>query len=450
MRKLLWEVQKWGEKLVYSGTKDDTLPPGVLHALDAYLAESNSKLLVALPLRDERETDLKRPTRSILLLESFDPSTSVDQVVSRLEVISKHITPALFNAAEHRRIPMRFLWLPLAALQEGLGGKTKAIITAVLLALVLLIGALVVVPYPLRMEANGELLPIKRAWIFSPGTGTIKGFPTRVKSGEPISKGDELARMYAPDLAKDIVDTRIMIANAEMQVSLYTSVPQNENQGDKVQRDMKLREAEITLRFEKKKLKDKLDLYNADPDPDRVAEFTLKAPFRGIVLSSDFREKFTGTNVTPAQPIIRVGEANLMEPSRDEWEIELKIPQKNLGQVLLAFKNNDLDEELDVDLLLTSNPTATYRGKLARRKIASEANPNKDANNEPEPMALAWVRISNVEGKPDIPEESLVPEGLLLTGVEVRSRIRCGNRPMGYSLFYGVWEWFYEKVVLFF
>ena len=178
----------------------------------------------------------------------------------------------------------------------------------------------------------------------------------------------------------------------------------------------------------------------------------MLAPFKGIVLSSDFHEKLTGTNVNPAQPLIRVGDVNPKKPNRDEWEIELKIPQKHLGQVLLSYKKNDPNEELDVDILLTSQPTATYKGKLARNKISSEATPNRDANNEAEPMALAWVRVSprKVNGKWDIPEDSLVPENLLVTGTEVHTRIRCGNRPMGYSLFYGVWEFFYEKVVFFF
>src|SRR5262249_58345059 len=43
MRKLFDAVLKWGEKLVYNGTKDDTLPPTGLTALDNYLAESTSK-----------------------------------------------------------------------------------------------------------------------------------------------------------------------------------------------------------------------------------------------------------------------------------------------------------------------------------------------------------------------------------------------------------------------
>src|SRR5207302_1388684 len=50
-RKLFDAVMVWGEKLIYSGTKDDTLPPNVIHALDDYLAESTSKLLVVVPLR---------------------------------------------------------------------------------------------------------------------------------------------------------------------------------------------------------------------------------------------------------------------------------------------------------------------------------------------------------------------------------------------------------------
>jgi len=55
MKRLCDRVIVWGEKLVFTGVKDDSLPPDVLAALDAYLAESPSKMLVVLPLHDERE-----------------------------------------------------------------------------------------------------------------------------------------------------------------------------------------------------------------------------------------------------------------------------------------------------------------------------------------------------------------------------------------------------------
>src|SRR5262249_48333286 len=133
-------------KLVYNGTKDDALPPDVLKALDAYLAESNSKLLVVLPQRDERESKTKKLPRSAVMLECFEPALAPDQLVSRLEIVSRHSTTALSNASEHRRIPGRYIWQPLAHLQEGLGGKARAITASVIAALVALAFLLTVPP----------------------------------------------------------------------------------------------------------------------------------------------------------------------------------------------------------------------------------------------------------------------------------------------------------------
>ena len=129
----------------------------------------------------------------------------------------------------------------------------------------------------------------------------------------------------------------------------------------------------------------------------------------------------------------------------DQWEIELKIPQKHVGQVLEAFNRLKVDE-LDVDVLLTTNPTTSYRGRVHKAKVARQANPNKDDNNEPDPVVLAWVRI-NGEG---IDPRDRIPTSQLLAGAEVHARIRCGNCAMGYSLFYGVWEFIYEKIIFFF
>src|SRR5262249_51320978 len=128
MRKLCDHVLQWGEKLVFTGGKDESLPPRVLTALDAYLAESTSKLLVIQPLKDDRERDSKRPPCPALFRECFAPPAEPQQIVAKLDVVAKHATSALYNAVEHRRIPMRFLWKPLAAVQEGLGGKAKAIL----------------------------------------------------------------------------------------------------------------------------------------------------------------------------------------------------------------------------------------------------------------------------------------------------------------------------------
>jgi len=95
-----------------------------------------------------------------------------------------------------------------------------------------------------------------------------------------------------------------------------------------------------------------------------------------------------------------------------------------------------------------SAPTRTFKGKLARDKIGGQAEPRRDNNNETEPVVVAYVRI---EGDDIRPEDSLASEKyLLVTGTEVHAKVRCGQHQLGYSLFYGVWEFFYEKVVFFF
>ncbi len=130
------------------------------------------------------------------------------------------------------------------------------------------------------------------------------------------------------------------------------------------------------------------------------------------------------------------------------WEVEAKIPQKHIGQVLQGFsyvnkKDADDEQELDVEMVVRSAPTKTYLGKLARSKVALQADPHRDDNNEPEPVVLARVRIDG----DDIPENKRIPKDLLLTGSEVRCKVLCGRHAAGYSLFYGVWEFLYEKVL---
>src|SRR5262249_5194373 len=130
MRALFDAVIEWGERLVYVGVKDDALPPKVLSALDKYLEESNAKILIIMPLHDERDKETKKKARSALMLECFETNLQPEQLLARLDVVGRHACPALYNAQEYRRIPMRFLWLPLAYVQDGLGGKAKAITAA--------------------------------------------------------------------------------------------------------------------------------------------------------------------------------------------------------------------------------------------------------------------------------------------------------------------------------
>src|SRR5262249_19136980 len=148
-------------------------------------------------------------------------------------------------------------------------------------------------------------------------------------------------------------------------------------------------------------------------------------------------EKLLGRPVDPSVPLLRLGD------KESGWEIEIKIPQKHLYQVLSAYDRLGVDE-LDVDLLVRSDPTRKVKGKLAQSRIGGEATPERDASsNEQEPVVTAYVVID----RPDIDKDDQLPLDLRVTGTEVLTKIRCGDAAMGYSLFYGVWEFICEKVL---
>jgi hypothetical protein len=459
MRTLFEKVMKWGEKLVYTGTKDDSLPPDVLSALDEYLAESNSKLLVILPLRDERESKSKRPPRSGLMLECFEPSLASEQLVARMDVVGRHATPALYNATEHRNIPLRWLWQPLAYLQQGLGGKARAITAAVVVALVLIATLLALPPsvvvlpgQMLKMDTKGQLLPEQRRWVFAPVDSQLHHFVFDLKPGAAVAPDQPLAFMYGSQLEgewrkleSDIKSEQIKVAGLRADLNNQS----NKTSADSNRLHIELKRSQAELQNKIKQLDALKDRTNSDDKHPGL--FTLKAPRFSAqddlppdalwtVLNWDFKENLTNRLVKPSDPLLRVGN------QEGRWEIELKIPQKHIGQVLQAFPSNDENAELDVDLLLLSAPTKTFKGKLARNKIAGEAVANHEDATDSEPTVLASVRIEG-EG---IDKDKQIPRDLLKTGMEVHAKVLCGRHPIGYSLFYGVWEFIYEKVLFFF
>ena len=408
MRTLFEKVLDWGDKLVYTGTKDEGLPPGVLHALDGYLAESNSKLLVVMPLKDERETESKKKPRSAIMMESFESNATGELAVGKLEVVGRHAASALYNSAEYRRIPMRFLWLPLAKIQDGLGGKAKAITTLVMVGLGALIAAMIFVPYPLKMEANGQLLPIQRQQVYAPVEGFIIKIREGLKSGSHVAKGEELLLMRDTDLAGKIFQLQSEIQAAEATVNRAAN---RQSKDDSEQSFIKeFNEAQVVLNQKSQLLETLRKRTNSTNTP---GEFIVPSPLEGIVLSSDFQESLLHRNVKPNEPLLRVGYTNVNNPKLSDWEAELKIPQKHIGQVLNAYRDKSPTTELDIDLLLSSMPTQTFKGKLLLSRIAKDANVDRNANNEPEPVVKAWVRLSprNVPaGKDASGKETFVPD----------------------------------------
>lgn len=452
MRDLFDAVLRWNERLVYRGVRDETLPESVLQALDDYLAVSNPKLLVLQPLRDEREMikaqekDPKPgPARSALLLESFEPPELIDPMIQRFDIVATHAASALFNAAEMKRIPFRLLWRPLMALQGVAGGKRRFYTFLFLGIFTAFILAMIFVPYPHKLDADGQLLPEERNYIYSTGTGRIVQF--KVTPGQAVRPNTPIAFLHDRELGQEIEKLRGDIGKSREQVALLASL--SVNQSLTAQKRMEKADELEREQNQLRALTDQLRLLveQRRADEDQPGHFTVFAPeFRRSrnaggpavwkIVSADFQEQLVNRWVKPSDPLLRVGN------TAGAWQIELKIPQKHMGQILRAYKTTDPNEYLEVDVLVTSLPTESFRGRLYRRDVTLEATENKDARDEAERVVYSYVRVND----PSMPKADHIPEELLVTGVEVRTKIRCGYRSLGYCLFGGVYEFVYEHV----
>lgn len=456
MRDLFDSVQNWGEKLVFKGEKDESLPPQVLHALDEYLAESQPKLLVVQPIKDEREKNEKKAARSVLLLEMFNPPENPDPIISRLDVVSKHAAPALYNASELKRVPFKPLWWPVMRLQEGLGGKAKFWLYGGLAAAFLFMLCMIFMPYPLKVEAKGQIEPIETAFVFGPTDGVIREM--RFSPGVQVDPFAEMALMNSEQVGDKYRQAMSEKVYREARIAaLESQDTTGMTEADKASNKRQLDEDKAFVRMQNEYLAEFRKLYNLDPGRGINGMFFALAPrlnpsrvpsgAKWTVINAENRDQMLGRTIRQSEPIQRLGYIE------GDWHVVLKIPQRNMGQILNAFTNKDLHKidgdgksYLDVDLLLTSESDKKYRGRLYKDKIAAEAVPNKDDHNESEPVVLSYVKINLA----DFPEDLKIPRHLFVTGQEVHVKIRCGDHSMGYSLFHGVWEWFYEHVIFFF
>lgn len=450
MRALFDAVNAWGEKLTYKGEKDDSLPPKVLNALDDYLAESQPKLLVVQPIREaEREKDDKKPARSALMMELFNPPEQTEPYVQRLELVGKHAAPALFNAAEMQRVPLKFLWWPLAKLQDGLGGKAKFYWTAGLAALAGLILCLIVIPMPLRMEAKGELQPVNLKHVFPNRDGVVKQI--LLESGKQYPQGAAAVVLTDSDLEKELVELKSEIAaksqlvNDLRRILADSNAPDEQKTSTTIQLSQALKELEKAQELYQSKIK------SANADVTRIGQFVAKTPTiddpsggKWTVLNADTKEYRYNQAVKRNEPLLKLGW------TEGPWHVVMKIPQRNMGHVLRAFETPGKFQTdsagkhyLDVVMLATSKTDTGYPGRLYRENITSEAIPDKSDHNESDQVVVAYVKFN----LPDIPVEKHVPKELRVSGQEVHARIICGKEASGYSLFHGVYEWFYEKVV---
>jgi biotin carboxyl carrier protein len=413
-------VLQWGETLSYQGKRDEALPSGVARALDAYLGESNSKMLVVLPLKKTEAGAKDGAAFAALTAESFEPAFSVEQLQERLQTLAPHSTAALSNAMETAHMPLRRASRALAWVRDRASKRTVTRVGLYTLPLVVLLAVLTFVPTQLRLEAKGELLPVQRQMVYAVQTGKI--VELRARPGDRVEKGQELLFIEDLETQLQIDQLAIKIGAAEQRLALLSE--QLGKKSSNEERSALVKER-IQQQYELSKATVERDiLLQTSRSPRKAPVF---APLTGKVVTFDAQEQLLGKTVKPGDPLVRIAGV------KGTWEIELQIPERNVGPIregLAASKTGFVE----VDLLLASQPQRTYKGRLYKDGLGGETKVLDNAVVLP-----ARVRIEDDEL---IPQLENLPVGL-----EVRSKVHCGPRSIGAVWFHELWEFFYEHVI---
>jgi hypothetical protein len=139
---------------------------------------------------------------------------------------------------------------------------------------------------------------------------------------------------------------------------------------------------------------------------EQQAELAVRSPVDGEVLTWDVAELLDARPVSRGQIILTVADV------RGPWQLELRIPDRQMAHVLSARSRTA--RPLEVSFILATDPARQFRGTIEEVGFRAEVDESGES------FVPATVKIDRNE----IPQ--LVP------GATVVARIHCGRRAVGY------------------
>lgn len=418
MSELCKVVMQGREPLIYTGSVDN-LPPQLEQPLADYVAESNSRLVMIIPLFESRELirpelEEKEVERHItskdpkvigcLVAEQINDSRLPPALREKVDITADHVAASLQQAITFERIFFRKTLLTIGKLEEWFHGRKLAKTLAVI-GLITAVGlALWFAPWPYKVVAEGQLMPITQRDVFAPWDGEVTQLA--VKGGEAVEKGQPLAVLRNDDLRAERVRYKNDLDEREKTVIALTGRIADARRRNALQEEAQLEGERVAAVAEVNGLRQQLAILE-----ERQQRLTVTAPITGVVAT------FQLDQLLQNRPVRR-GEV-LMEVMDDQgtWHLELNVEDKRMGHILRAIEKHG-DIGLPVEFVLATDPETRYDGTL--KKVETRAQTDSELGN-----------IVHVEVAIAVPEA--LPARRI--GAEVRAKINTGDRALGYVLF---------------
>lgn len=463
LNKLSTAVVAVEEPMWYTGDTTN-FAPQVEKAVDAYVDESHSKTVAVIPLippmRDEdkedmnKRHDMKRPPLGALIVEQIENSAVQTKLRQRVDVVAKHSCAALSNSLEHNNLFLMPLWRTLGRMSWIVRARTlpKTITVCVLILLVIL--AMILVPWPYNKDAEGRLIPVDRQEVYANIDGDVEDVTIHhgdLVSGPKYKDGVELVDgrpvgLTDPDGKQDfsrVIDPGMFIKekgtplvklrnlDLQTQIAKLTGDISRTHQeraaiNQMLSADSRSMTPEDRIRQQGRveELERLLDAYYAEAFLLRVKNqnLTVCSPCNGVVVTFDVRQTLINRPVQRGQVLMEIANPD------GEWEVELYMPERNMGAIIAAQRDQDR-EDLEVTYILASAPDKQLTGRI--KEIHKTAEVRGEHGN------VVLIRVALDDTK-DIQKN---------IGASVTGKVRCGKKPIGYVLFSQIIEWLQRNVV---
>lgn len=424
MTDLAQDVISTGETLSYTG-KIDQLAPKTEKVLGDFIQESGSRMVLVIPVFEpeeliKKDDDGPRPKVKVrkavggIIVEQVSESQPKPGVVDKADLLADHVGSAIYNAKRFHRIFLMPVWVKLGKAWSLLEGKngTKAMLAVA--ALVLVIAALWLVQWDYRVEGEGRMMPVVQKDVFAPWDGDVVDI--KVDSGQRVKKGDLLIVVENKELNQQYVAAGTDLAAKEavragLEAQLKRTIEQTER--DKLNGQLLQTAAEAEGLIRQREVLE-----------ERLSSLNVTAPIDGIVSTFQIRQLLQNRPVKRGEVLLEI------KDDSQDWRLELDVQDHRMGHIIDAQKKL-ATQTLKVEYVLATDSEKTFDAVLG--EMATRTNPSEEKG-----AVVVFFAPIDVKALPRGPR----------IGAEVRAKISCGKKALGYVLFGDVIEFLYKYLWL--
>ena len=337
--------------------------------------------------------------RVALILERFaDPLSDGKGSITNVEAVMRSALPAINLAVRRNQVADRF---GVARFVRRLNPVRMSLLG---LSLFVLTIAMMMVPVPLRIPADGVLRASNSRHIFASAGGTIQEI--LVQNGQEVGAGDILVQLRSSELELEMnrLEGELSTARARLG-ALSTSRSQNRSSQ---QASLEASSNSQVLESQIKGLTSQLKIVQ-----DQQKALTITSPIDGHVDAWDLQESLVARPVDRGQHLM-----DIVAKNKRGWIAEIEVPDHNIGYLL----KHRIDSDLEADIRLRSDPSTTFGGTV--REIANVANLDSQGRSH------VRVRVELHGTASDF-----------RPGATVIADIDCGTRSVGFVLLRGFIQW---------